>query len=83
MSLHSELVILDLDLLGEQVTHLMNVLRNIKKNVQFILILSTDKMPICPEAISLGVISYILKPCSAKNLGNLIQSTLNKLKVHN
>ena len=82
-SMHSELVIVDLDLLGDQATHLMNVLRNIKKNVQFILILSPDKMPICSEAISLGVISYILKPCSGKNLSNLILSTLNKLKVHN
>jgi len=77
-SLHTELVILDIDLLNEQVLKLINILQSIKRNSQVILILSKDKMGICSAAFSLGVVSYLIKPVSTKNVYDVISTTLQK-----
>ena len=80
---HTELVILDLDLLNEKIIKLINTLKTIKKNVQIILILSKDKMPICTKALSLGVLTYFLKPISPTNMSNLILSALKTKNITN
>lgn len=77
-SLHTELVILDIDLLNEQVLKLINILQSIKRNSQIILILSKDKMAICSTAFSLGVVSYLIKPVSTKNVYDVISTALQK-----
>ena len=76
ISFHTQLVILDLDLLDRQILKLINVLRVINKEVKIILVLSQDKMSVCSKAVSLGVISYLIKPVSSTNLSKLILSTL-------
>lgn len=76
ISQHTELVVLDIDLLNETVIRLINILRTINKNLKIILILSSDKMPICSQALSLGVVSYLIKPVSIENLSRIISATL-------
>ena len=77
-SLHTELVILDIDLINEQVLQLINILQAIKRNVSIILILSLDKMPICSTAFAMGVASYLIKPVSTQNVSDLIASAIGK-----
>lgn len=76
LSLHSETVILDIDLLGEQVIRLIHIIRLISKSTPVILILSKEKMPICLTVFSLGIVSYLIKPLSAEALFDYISSTL-------
>jgi response regulator of citrate/malate metabolism len=79
-SQHTELVILDIDMLKNGVSKLINILRSIKKNVQIILILSKTNMSICSEVLSLGVVSYLIKPVSVDNLSKIVLATL-KIKT--
>jgi len=76
VSQHTELVILDIDLLNDRVIKLINILRSINKSLKIILILSNDKMSICSHALSLGVVSYLIKPISIDNLTKIITATL-------
>ncbi len=76
VSQHTELVILDIDLLKDRVIKLINILRAINKNLKIILILSNDKMSICSTVLSLGVVSYLIKPVSIDNLSKIISATL-------
>ncbi len=75
-SLYTELVVLDLDLLNNQIMKLINILHSFKKNLKIILILSEEKMSICPSVCSLGVVSYLIKPFSLKNAADIISSAL-------
>lgn len=77
-SLHTELVILDIDLLSEKVLKLINILQSIKRNSQIILVLSKDKMGICSAAFSLGIVSYLVKPVSTRNMYDVISTALQK-----
>lgn len=79
-SQHTELVILDIDMLKNGVSKLINILRSIKKNVQIILILSKANMSLCSEVLSLGVVSYLIKPVSVDNLSKIVLATL-KIKT--
>jgi len=72
------LVILDIDLLSEQVLKLINILQSIKRNSQIILVLSKDKMAICSAAFSLGIVSYLVKPVSTRNMYDVISTALQK-----
>jgi len=81
-SLHTELVILDIDLLNEQVLQLINILQSIKRNARIILILSQDKMSVCSAAFSLGVASYLIKPVSTRNVYDVIVSAIEKKTNH-
>lgn len=76
VSIHIQLVILDIDLLNGQLVKLINILRSINKNVKIILISSKDKLPVCSKALSLGILSYLLKPVSVTSLTNLILSSM-------
>lgn len=82
-SFHTQLVILDLDLLDRRILKLIKVLRNIQKDVKIIAILSKEKLPVCPEVLSMGIVSYIIKPISLKILSDLIISILNIQLINN
>lgn len=82
MSQHTELVILDIDLLKERVVKFINILRTMKKNLQIILVLSQENMEICSEALSLGVVSYLIKPLAMENLHKIIIATLKAKNQH-
>ena len=80
VSQHTELVILDIDMIKEGAIKLINIIRSIKKNVQIILILSKKNMSICSEVLSLGIVSYLIKPFSIENLSKIVIATL-KIKT--
>lgn len=82
VSQHAELVVLDIDMLKEGVVKLINILRTMKKNLQIILMLSQTNMSICSEALSLGVVSYLIKPVSTDNLHKIITATLRVKNQH-
>ncbi|GAB4366001.1 MAG: hypothetical protein Kow0042_05590 [Calditrichia bacterium] len=71
------LVILDIDLVKEDVIKLMQIIRSIRKDVKFLLILSVENMHVCSAALAQGVVSYQIKPLSIENLIHVIHSTLN------
>lgn len=70
------LVILDIDLLGKEINRVIKILRSLKKDLKIMLILSSEKVAICSQALSLGVLTYLLKPISPANASNIIKSTL-------
>lgn len=76
---HAQLVILDVDLLNGRVVQLINVLRAMKKDCRILLMLSPDKMSLCSQAVSLGMVSYLIKPICIQNARNIICSALNIL----
>lgn len=80
VSQYSELVILDIDMVKEGVIKLIKILRSIKQNVQIILLLSKRNMSICSQALSLGVVAYLMKPFSIENLSKIVFATL-KIKT--
>lgn len=80
VSQHTELVILDIDMIKEGAIKLINIIRSIKKNVQIILILSKRNMSICSDVLSLGIVSYLIKPFSIENLSKIVFATL-KIKT--
>lgn len=77
-AVHTDLVILDVDILDDQALKLINILRSIKKDSRIMLILSKDKMAICSAAFSLGIVSYLVKPITTENLYDIIASVLLK-----
>ncbi|NIW99649.1 MAG: response regulator [Phycisphaerae bacterium] len=77
LTLHSELIILDVDLLNGKVINLMNILRSIKKDFPIVLLLSKEKMSICSKAFSLGIVLYLIKPVTANNIYDIVSSTLH------
>jgi len=76
LSYYASLVILDIDLLKSEILEMIQVLRNIHANSRIVLILSQENMPICSAALSLGVLSYQIKPLSSTNVTELVSSIL-------
>jgi response regulator of citrate/malate metabolism len=77
---YSKLIILDIDLLSEKTTKLIHIIRSVQKDCKILLILSQENMSYCSEALSLGVVSYLIKPFSALTAYKIICSTL-KLEI--
>lgn len=77
LSYFSPLVILDIDLLKNEIQEMIQVLRNIHPNSKIVLILSSENMPVCSAALSLGVVSYQIKPLSVANVTEIISSILH------
>ena len=74
---YSNLVILDIDLLKDEVTKMIKLLRSTKSEFKVVLILSSENMQFCSNALSLGVVSYLIKPISISNIVEIIYSALN------
>ncbi len=77
------LVILDIDLVQQNVIKLIRILRAIQRETKIILLLSRDNMSFCSAALSLGVISYQIKPISLKSTCEIIGTTLQLPIKHN
>lgn len=73
---HTQLVILDLDIIEGRTIQLVQVLRVINKNCKFLLILSPDKMEECSKALPHGMVAYFTKPISPLNISKFVQSVL-------
>ena len=77
---YSQLIVLDIDLLADKTTKLIHIIRSVQKDCKILLILSQENMSHCSDALSLGVVSYLIKPFSALTAYKIICSTL-KLEI--
>lgn len=73
---YSDLAILDVDLLGNQVSNMIHVIHSIHRSTKIVLFLSADKMDLCTAALSLGIISHQVKPVSVDTTCEIIGSIL-------
>lgn len=73
---YSQMIILDIDLLKQKTTKLIKVIRSIQKECKILLILSQENISFCSDALSLGVVSYMIKPFSVLTAYKIICSTL-------
>jgi len=74
---HTRLVILDADLLDERVIQLVKVVRSIEKNSRILLLLSQEKIHLCSKVLSLGMVTYLIKPVSPVSAVGIICSALD------
>lgn len=80
---YAQLVILDIDILGNEILKMIHVLRSIHRGAKIVLILSSENMSICSSALTAGVLSYQVKPVSVKNAADLIISVIQVSINHN
>ncbi len=73
---YSQLVILDIDIIKEEIINLIEIIRTIHQDAKILLLLSPENMPLCSSALSIGVSSYQLKPLSVKRVLELITTLL-------
>jgi DNA-binding NtrC family response regulator len=76
LSHYASLIILDVDLLKSELLEMIQVLKSIHGEVRIILFLSPENMPLCSSAISLGILSYQIKPVSPETVMDIISSVL-------
>lgn len=76
LSLHCQIVVLDIDVLKDKTGSMINILHLMNKDIPLIIILSKEKMPVCLSVFSKGISTYLIKPVSPENLKALIESTI-------
>ncbi len=76
LSHYASLIILDIDLLKHEIFQMIQVLRSIHVQTKIVLFLSPENMPLCSSALSMGVLSYQIKPISEVKLAEIIASIL-------
>ena len=74
---YAQLVILDLDLLQNETFEMVQILRSLHSDSKIVLFLSPKYMPICSETLSLGVLSYQVKPVHQERTIEIINSALH------
>lgn len=79
---YAQLVILDIDVLQNEILEMIQVLRTIHKETKILLLLSPVNMPLCSNALTLGISSYQIKPISQENVIELITTLLNTSLTH-
>ncbi len=78
LTLHSQIAVLDIDLLQAKSEPMIHIIRHINKKTPLVVILSKENMPICLSVFSLGIVSYLIKPLSPENLGTLLRSMIHQ-----
>jgi len=73
---YPQMVILDVDLMKSDTLKFIRILQKLKKDLKILLIASSRNISICSQALSMGIITYLLKPISTGNVYSLIHSTL-------
>lgn len=76
LTLHTDMIILDIDFLKDRVTHLINVLKLVKSSIVIVLILSEEYISICKQALPMGIHSYLIKPVSGVELFRIVDPIL-------
>lgn len=76
------LIVLDVDFLGEQTFQLIRIFHLLNRPTQIVLVVSKDKLDICTSALSLGAVSYQLKPILTRNFVRFLEFTLKSSKTH-
>ncbi|MEJ2536369.1 MAG: hypothetical protein P8048_04845 [Calditrichia bacterium] len=80
---YASLILLDADIVKSDVLKLIEIIHNINQEAKLILLISPENMSICSSALSLGILSYQVKPVSPENMVELIFSVLqNPIDSH-
>lgn len=74
---YASLILLDADIVKRDVLKLIEIIHNINQDAKLILLVSPENMSICSSALSLGILSYQVKPVSPENMVELIFSVLH------
>jgi len=74
---HAKLIVLDADQLMEQVVPLVKILRTMDQRCKILLLLSPEHLSLCTQVLSLGMVSYLVKPVNARSVSSLICFSLN------
>jgi len=74
---HASLILLDADIVKSDVLKLIEIIHDINQQAKLILLLSPENMSLCSTALSLGILSYQVKPVSAESMVELIFSVLH------
>jgi response regulator of citrate/malate metabolism len=80
---YAALILLDADMVKNDVLKLIEIIHDINQQAKLILLLSPENMSLCSAALSLGILSYQVKPVSAESMVELIFSVLhNAIDTH-
>ena len=80
---YAPLILLDADIVKSDILKLIEIIHNINQEAKLILLISPENMSICSSALSLGILSYQVKPVSPENMVELIFSVLqNPIDSH-
>ena len=83
---YASLILLDADIVKSDILKLIEIIHNINQEAKLILLISPENMSICSSALSLGILSYQVKPVkpvSPENMVELIFSVLqNPIDSH-
>jgi DNA-binding NtrC family response regulator len=74
---HAKLVLIDASLISDRVNQLIALMRRLDAGCSILLFVPQDGISICTRALSLGRISYLVKPVSALSAASLICSALD------
>lgn len=74
---YASLILLDADIVRNDVLKLIEILHNINQEAKLIILVSPENMALCSSALSLGILSYQVKPVSPENMVDLIFSVLH------
>ena len=74
---HASLILLDADIVKSDVLKLIEIIHDINQQAKLILLFSPENMSLCSTALSLGILSYQVKPVSAESMVELIFSVLH------
>lgn len=74
---YASLILLDADIVKSDVLKLIEIIHNINQEAKLILLVSPENISICSSALSLGILSYQVKPVSPENMVELIFSVLH------
>lgn len=78
LSNHSDLVILDIDLLEQRVIHVLKLIKLLKSSVPVILVLSDKHITTCKNALPIGILAYLMKPVSQNEFYEQIERFIGK-----
>jgi DNA-binding NtrC family response regulator len=73
---YASLIILDCDILKNDILPLIQTLQSINQNAKIIILLSQTQIKICSSVLSLGILSYQIKPVNITNIVEIITSVL-------
>ncbi len=74
---YASLILLDADIVKSDVLKLIEIIHNINHEAKLILLVSPENISLCSSALSLGILSYQVKPVSTENMVDLIYSVLH------
>lgn len=80
-TLHPDIIIMDINMPGINGLEAMKQIRAANKNVSFIIISAFDYFDYAVEAVTLGVVEYLLKPVKEATLTETMAKTLEQIQI--